>query len=518
MKLPPLAQQVTALERARNEVYFAYFMDQGTGKAYVGLAEAEALFLAKKIDCLIIVAPNGVQRNWISREAPKLLSIPFETLLWQPNATQRWQRAATAFVKGPQQGLKIFAVNVEAFSYKRSRAEIFTLNLLKRLRCLVGVDESSVIKNLDAARTKNVIHLRDTAHYRRIFTGTPVTQSPMNFFSQFKFLREGLLGFNLYTPFKAFYAVWRDRVVPSNKKGAAPGTKAKFKELVRYRNLHILKAKVDAHSFTIRKEDCLDLPPKVYLERRVDMSPQQAKLYKEAKDQFIVELREMGGRMTIAHAFTRAMRLSQITGGFIKSDDEDTAEQIPGPNPKLESVLQYIEEVPSDQKIIIWARFVPELKLIERELGKGNCAMLYGEIKPGERHENVDAFMDPKGPRFFIANQQCGKFGYTLTICNHVLYYSNSYSADARWQSEDRTHRIGSTGAAITYSDIMCAHSCDPRILKILMERKEMADKFKGGGAEFASYILEDEDIIDEIDEIPPQFDQHRAEEEYFHG
>lgn len=498
MKLPPLSHQVTALALSDRRPYFAFFMEQGTGKAYVGLAEAESLFLSGFIDCLIVIAPNGVQRNWLSREAPKLLSAPFETLLWPSSETQRWQRAATAFVGGPRKGLKIFAVNVEAFSYKNSRAEIFTANLIKRLRCLVNIDESSVIKNLDAARTKNVLHLRDRALYRRIMTGTPLTQSPMNFFPQFKFLADGLLGFTLYTPFKAFYAVWRDRVVTNNKKGAPPGSKRAFKEFVRYRNLHILKQKVDAHSFTIRKADCLDLPPKVYLERRVDMSAEQDKLYRAATKQFIVELVQSGWRMTIAHAFTRAMRLSQITGGFIKSDEEDAAAPIPGPNPKLESILQYIEELPADKKVVIWARFTPELRLIADALGRKNCALYWGEVNQNSRHENVDRFMDPSGAaRFFIGNQQCGKFGLTLTVANHVLYYSNSYSADARWQSEDRTHRIGSVGESVTYSDIMCAHSCDPRILKLLMERKELAELFKGDGAGFAKYILDDEDIME---------------------
>lgn len=495
MKLAPLAQQRTALDRARNKPYFAFFMEQGTGKAYVGLAEAEQLFTENKIDLLVVVAPNGVQRNWLSREAPKLLSVPFTTLLWQPAATLTFQRTATAFaVLNPRTHLKIFAVNVEAFSRKKSRAELFTLNLMKRLRTLLILDESSVIKNLSTARTRNVLHLRDAAPYRRIETGTPVTQSPLNFFPQFEFLRPGLLGFTQYVPFKSFYAVWRDRQLPSNKKGAPPGTKVQFKELVRFRNLPHLKAKVDQHSYTVRKADCLDLPPKVYQEFALDMSPEQAALYAAARKQFIVELAQSKERMTIAHAFTRLTRLSQITGGFQKSDSEDEAQPIPGENPKISALQQYIEELPAEKKVVIWARFTPELRAIRDALGAAHCALYWGEIDQQSRHENVDRFQDPTGPaRFFVGNAACGKFGLTLTAASHVLYFSNSFSADARWQSEDRCHRIGQS-ESVTYTDLTCHNTVDTRILKILLARADLAAAFKGDAAALARAMLADDE------------------------
>src|SRR5579859_1389407 len=137
MKHSPLSQQREALRRAAGRAYFAYFMEQGTGKAYVGLAEAEALHSRGEIQAMVVVAPNGVQLNWVTREAPKHLSEPPVSLVWTGNHTKKWLREATAFVRGAPHGehqpLRILAMNIEAFSLKKSRAETFLKNVMRKL-------------------------------------------------------------------------------------------------------------------------------------------------------------------------------------------------------------------------------------------------------------------------------------------------------------------------------------------------------------------------------------------------
>lgn len=467
-------------------------MEQGTGKAYVGLAEAEALHAAGAIDALVVVAPNGVHLNWTRREAPKLLSTPFLALEWTGADTQKWQRTATTFVNTRTPALRILAFNVEAFSQRGSRAERFLVAVLKRLRCLMAIDESSVIKNFSGvARTRNMIRIGRGAAHRAIFTGTPVTQSPLNLYSQFDFLQPGLLGFTQFTPFKAHYAEWRLRVVPSRKKGALPGTKQEFYELVKYRNLTELKARVDAHAYTVTKRECLDLPPKVYEERLVLPTPQQRAIYAAARKEFLVELGR--GRMTIAHVMTRTLRLAQITGGHVRADEDDEALPIPGGNPKLDSLLQLVEELPAGEKLIVWARFLPELRAIADALGRHRCALYWGEVGQEERSENIDAFMTSAECRFFVGNPKSGKYGFTLTAASHVAYFSNDFSAEARWQSEDRAHRIGQT-ESVTYYDLLIPNTIDGKILRVLRERASMADLFKGDAAAIARWLTEEEE------------------------
>lgn len=518
MKEPPLAHQLIALQRAALGPYFAFFMEQGTGKSYVTLAEAESLFLAQRISMLIIIAPNGVHLNWITRQVPKHLSVPYRTLVWDNRDTLKYKRECTEFVNFSRSEvlsegkmivtplhdhLRILAFNVEAFSQKKSSAEIFLYNVMKRHRTFLVVDESSSIKNLTgAARTRHIISIGESLPlFKRILTGTPATQSPFNFYAQAKFLKPGLIcGFTELTPFKSYFGEWVEKYgqnMRAAKLGNPHGTQ-KYKSLVRYRNLHILKSEVDKFSYTVMKKDCLDLPPKLYETRPVLMSEPQRKLYNSALNDFIVWLGEE--RVTIAHAFTRLTRLCQILGGFIKLDDEDTARPIEGANPKIDSVLQYVDEMPAGKKLVVWARYTAELRAISTALGGGkHCALYWGEIDGTERHENIDRFQSAVGPRFFVGNSQCGKFGIELFAASHVLYYSNSFSADARWQSEDRVHRIGQSAESVLYTDLVVPNSLDTKILGLLAAHTRMADLFKGDKAAMAEWLRTQDEALPEM-------------------
>ena len=203
MKLPALSQQTTAIERASGREAFAFFMEQGTGKSYVALAEAETFFRSGLITQLAIIAPNGVQRNWLQREVPKLLTTEHLSLLWSPNHTAKFRALANNYASPINRHLlRIVAFNVEAFSIRKGKAEQFLAKLMALRPTLLVVDESSTIKTPTAQRTKNILRLSKLARVRRILTGTPITQSPLNFYSQFHFLDPAILGFDTFTGFK----------------------------------------------------------------------------------------------------------------------------------------------------------------------------------------------------------------------------------------------------------------------------------------------------------------------------
>jgi SNF2 family DNA or RNA helicase len=246
---------------------------------------------------------------------------------------------------------------------------------------------------------------------------------------------------------------------------------------------------VDKFSFTVMKKDCLDLPPKQFEMRTVLMTEAQEKLYNAAQENFIVWLGDE--RVTIAHAFTRLTRLRQILGGFIKLDDDEDGEctPIPGANPKIESMLQYVEEMPRDKKLVVWSPFTAELNAIADALGRKECAVYWGEVKKNVRHENIDRFQNDPKIRYFVGNPQSGKFGIELFAASHVLYYSNSFSADARWQSEDRVHRIGQVAESVLYTDLTIPNSMDTKIIALLAAHTTMANLFKGDKEAMASWL-----------------------------
>jgi SNF2 family DNA or RNA helicase len=454
---------------------FAHFMEQGTGKTYVALAEAEHLWNADKITALVVIAPNGVHRNWLTEEVPKFLSIPHRTLTWRATDSKAFATELSSFTRHPpsEECLLILAFNVEAFSMKGSKAETFLRVFMRAQPTLLVLDESSTIKNPTAQRTKHLLKLSKEAPFRRILTGTPVTQSPFNLYAQFKFLGDELLGFSNFSAFKAHYGLWRERVL--NQPNGAPAKR--FQELVRYRRLDDLRLRVAPHSFRVTKAEAAPhLPDKTYLRRPVTLTPSQRKLYTLAKRSALDAIECTDGTLTLTHALTRMTRLAQICGGFVQWDEAQAPAPIEGPNPKLMALEALLEDLPEDVKVVIWARYVPELKAIHEMLG-APAVLFTGEVASNDRMDALEHFRKSTAVRYLVANPKIGKWGFTLTEASHVIYFSNDFSAESRWQSEDRVHRIGQS-LPVTIHDIVAADTLDERILSELRDRRDVADLF----------------------------------------
>lgn len=463
MRTVPFSHQRHALARAEAHPAFALLMEQGTGKSKVALDRGQQLAAAGQLDLILIVAPNGVHRNWIDDQVPLHVGLPYCAAVWGSAMRKSQQEQLERTMAFP--GLKIIALNVEAFSLQK--APLFTANLLRRFRTLLLVDESSMIKHISSKRTKTLIKLGRLAAFRMILSGTPVTQGPLDLYSQFQFLGPGHLGFNSFTAFKAHYAEWRQRSLGGRN----------FQELVRYRNLDELKRLAGALSFSVRKDDCLDLPEKQYVLRGIEMAPEQRRIYNSVKTQILTQL--SAGNLTVAHALTRLTRLSQITGGFVQADDGDAVTPLPD-NPKREALKALLEDLPSHEKVIIWARFIPELRMIAAMLP--GAAHWWGEIDDGSRAEGKRRFQEDADCRYFIGNPKSAGYGLTLTAASHVVYYSNDFSLEARLQSEDRAHRIGQH-KTVVYTDLVVNDSLDRRVLAILSSKRDMATVFSTVGS-----------------------------------
>ena len=469
-KTKPYAHQLEALQKSWATDTYALFMEMGTGKSKVLVDNIAMLYDKGAIRAALIVAPKGVYKNWDSIEFPTHMPdhIEHTKVLWDPVITKKKQEELDTLFKDDDK-LKILIMNVEAFSTQKGLkyAQEF-LNIFVG-RALIGIDESTTIKNPTAKRTKNILEIGNLAKYRRILTGSPVTKSPLDLFSQCMFLDPFHLGYDSYYAYRSRYA----HMIEKNFGGRT------VQIVDSYRRLGELSDKLEKFSYRVLKEDCLDLPEKVFTKRIVELSDEQKRLYRQMKELALATLEKEGKIMSSVNVITQMMRLHQITCGHFKADD-GTVKHLK--NNRLDVLMQLLDE--TEGKVIIWANYREDIKNIVKSLkkayGDASTVEYHGGVDPTLRQENIALFQEKNGPtRYFVGNAQTGGYGITLTAANTVIYYSNNYDLEKRLQSEDRAHRIGQTGS-VTYIDLVAEKTIDERIIKSLKSKVNIANEIMG--------------------------------------
>jgi len=469
-KTQPFNHQLQALGCSWDKTNFAYFMEMGTGKSKVLIDNIAMLYDQGQINAAVVIAPKGVYRNWERLEIPNHLPEHITTRIttWvAPSSRNKEDQKNIDKLSETFDGLDIFLMNVEALSSKP--AAEFLARYLNSTNSLLAVDESTTIKTQSAGRTKNIVKVARLAKYRRILTGSPVTKNPMDLYSQCAFLDEDLLGFSSYYAYKARYAIEVKRHTSTHA----------FPHIVGFRNLDELSRKLAFFSFRVLKEDCLDLPAKIYSPRYIELSKEQEKAYNDLATFAITQLE--GETLTVNNTMTMLLRLHQITCGYLPTDNERD-QPIPLKNSRMDELLNVLEEV--EGKVIIWANYRYSIFDIEKNLkkkfGDDSVATYFGDTKDKDRQEIVRKFQDPEDPvRFFVANQQTGGYGLTLTAAHTVVYFSNNYDLEKRIQSEDRAHRIGQKNN-VTYIDIICENTVDENIVASLRNKIDLASQSLG--------------------------------------
>ncbi len=462
-KTKPYAHQLTALEKSWDKTEYGYFMEMGTGKSKVLVDNMAMLYDKGKINGAIIIAPKGVYRNWLSQEIPNHLPshIQPKMVLWTALTSKTKDKEyQTLFETGHD--LHILIINVEALSTKKGLD--FAAKFMRCHKTMLAIDESTTIKNPSAKRTKSILALGKEATYRRILTGSPVTKSPLDLYTQCGFLNSYLLGYDSFYAFRNRYANMIDRNFGGRR----------VQLIGSYKRLDELADKLKGFSYRVLKDDCLDLPDKVYIRREVDLTDEQSKAYSTMKSAALAQLK--GKMATAPHVLTQMMRLHQITCGHLRNDDGTITEI---KNNRLKELINLLEEV--EGKVIIWANYVYDIenivKVISDEFGEDSIVQYYGAIPAEQRQENIKKFQDPDSKaRFFIGNPQTGGYGITLTCANTVVYYSNGYDLEKRLQSEDRAHRIGQT-KSVTYVDFIAPKTVDEKIVKALRKKMNIANE-----------------------------------------
>lgn len=465
-KTKPYAHQAKAWDMSKEKDEFGLFMEMGTGKTKVAIDTIAYLYDSGRINSVLIVAPKGVYMNWVTKEIPTHLPdhVRYVMASWHA-APKKAEQQALDHVMSQSDDLRILVMNVEAFSTERG-TKFASLFMDIGGRVAMVVDESTAIKNPAAARTKNVIKVGMKAKYKRILTGTPVTRSPLDLYSQCQFLNPHLLGFSSYYTFRNRYAIMVD-IKAGNRS---------FKKIVGFKQLEELTKLLQRFSYRVKKADCLDLPDKVYQYRYVELSKEQKQIYKQLSDTAIASLQ--GKAITVDNVLTEILRLHQITCGHFKSDDGTIVDV---PNNRLDELMDVLEE--AGDKVIIWATYVQDIRKITEKLaevyGPESVVTYYGATNTDDRSDAVKRFQDDHGTRFFVGNPSTGGYGLTLTAASTVVYYSNSYNLEYREQSEDRAHRIGQT-KSVNYVDLCTQGTIDEKIIKALRAKKNIAAQVLG--------------------------------------
>ena len=415
---------------------------------------------------MLIVAPKGVYRNWYRSEIPKHMPehISYKMACWNPTPRKAEKMEMDAMFNAVDD-MRILIMNIEAFSTEKGQQ--FAKVFLRVTDAFMAIDESTTIKTPTAKRTKAIVKIGKDARYRRIATGSPVTKSPLDLYSQCDFLGEDCLNYSSYYAFQARYAVLVERKMATHT----------FKQVVGYRHLDELKDKLDRFAFRVTKDECLDLPDKIYLRRDVELTSEQKKAYDQMKLMALSVLDE--GLVSTNNALTQLMRLHQIVCGYVKLDD---GQELDLPNNRLSELMDLLAE--SDGKVIIWANYrknIQDIKLaIQKEYGMTSVATYYGDTAAEDRQDIVDKFSDPKSElRFFVGNPTTGGYGLTLVSSHTVVYFSNSFDLEKRLQSEDRAHRIGQT-EKVTYIDLIATNTVDEHIVKALRNKINIASAVLG--------------------------------------
>lgn len=534
-KLPPFAHQREEFEAHRDDEARALWWEMGVAKTKPTIDTIAWLYLTGEITGALVLAPKGVDYNWVKDEIPAHLpddvAAQTRVLLWESKraGTQKYQRELTAALA--HEGLLILVISYDgimtgtpnkAYKVKNIRKAYKGCHLAKALltsrRCMFVLDESSMIKNPSAKRTKRVLAAGHHAEYRRILDGTPVANSPFDIYPPVKFLDSTIwrtIGCGSFGAFKTRFADWISRLQNparcEHKRfcSGCNGTDVrdhndgqrlcytcnylgppspnddycdcpKYQLLTQYKNLDTLTEVVDRVGTRLLKADVLDLPPKLFEKRYFPLGPEQQKLYDTLKRDFMVLL-DSGDMITAPLVITQLLRLQQVTSGYCPTDDGDTL-LVPD-NPRVPLLMQTLEEcLPT--KVIIWAKFRQDIDQIMAALAEAEIeAVRYdGKTSDADREHARHAFQKGDVP-IFVGNPACAGKGLTLHAAKVVIYYNTSFKLLDRLQSEDRAHRAGMDDQPVTYIDLIAEGTYDEKIVKALRKKKDLADIIMGDRA-----------------------------------
>lgn len=448
IRAAPYAHQLDAYNFAmeiyeRSKQGVAILADMGTGKSLITIAVAGTLYQRGEIERLLIVCPKSIVGVWES-EFEKFADYEYTLTVLEGDSTKK----ADTLRNMGSVGLQVVVVNYESVWRLEQEIQMWKPDM-------IACDESSKIKNPQAKQAKALHKLGQQAEYKVILTGTPITNSPLDFFSQYKFLDDGIFGLSFYR-FRARYAIL-----------GGYGNH----QIVGYKNMAELVEKAHSIAYRIKIEDAVELPDKIDEVRYIELEKNAKRIYDSIDRESHAEL--MQGEVTTRNILTRLLRLSQCTGGFIRDDADSIVQEVS--RAKLEALEDILDECEEQgKKTVVFARFVPEIEAIEKMLKKRKTgySIIHGKVK--DRSEQVEQFQKDDNVKVFIGQLQTTGMGLTLTAANVAVFYSLDFSYANYEQSRARIHRIGQTKKCV-YIHLVAKNTVDEKVMQALKNKGDVA-------------------------------------------
>lgn len=412
--------------------------EQGLGKTLVAIEAFRRVRHEGGATRLLVICPNSLKRNWvaeITRFAPEL---------------------DTEVVEGdPRQRRKQFAetgATVVIVSYETARSEVTSiLALLSRAPTALVMDESHSAKTWRSLTSTAARHIAPRCAYRWLLSGTPVTNSPADIYTQIEIIAPGERKLGNMDSFVA--------LAETNPSSA--------------------REYIEPYVLRRTKEECLDLPDKTFIDVRVELPAWQRKLYDDMRHEMVCAIQTMTGEEYRAFASTALARLTRLTQiasnpALLLPEVQDT----PAKFEALDDLISDIMAVPS-RKVIIWSNYVATIEALLQRYADYGAVALYGDIPTANRQGIAARFQNDMDVRVLIANPAAAGTGFTLTAANFTIYETLSWRYDFYAQSQDRNHRIGQA-LPVTYMRMIATDTIEEAIANALERKSSMAGSLLG--------------------------------------
>ena len=433
---------------------FGLLFEMGCGKTLTAIAIMGALYCQHKITRVLVVAPSSVCSVW-PHDLAAFAAFPYEVRVLLGEKKQRLE-VLHSLTDYPNTANRLL---VAVINYEATHREGIFEALDGYAADLIVCDESQRIKNPRAAQSRAVQMLGDRAAWRLILSGTPVQNSAIDLYSQYRFLDPGVFGANFYA--------FRNRYCQMGGYGGH--------EVVGYQHMDELTRKEHSIALRVTKAECLDLPGQTFVRRYVQLEPSARRLYAQIARASCAEL-ENGEHVTASIVLTKLLRLMQLTGGFVQPDGSDRAQQ--AGSAKLDALADILEDYVQEagQKLVVFARFRPEIAAICQLLEQRGIryGRIDGEVPMDQRGAIVETFQQDPGVKVFVAQIQTAGLGITLHAASAAVFYSLDFNYANYAQALARIHRIGQA-QPVTYIHLLAEHTVDDQVLDALERKEDLA-------------------------------------------
>jgi SNF2 family DNA or RNA helicase len=489
-RLIPFQHQIEAIQALVDNPIFANWSEMGTGKTKIVIDAAQILYERGIIDRVLVVAPASVRSVWFDQNFGEIAKHTWEGL---PVCVLELHTTPRVWGETDKTKNRLLWL-ISNYEYVRSKNRFPEVLPLCTKKTLLVLDESSAIKSYKAKQTIACLKLRRACGRIVELNGTPVANNPGDLYSQANVLSPDILGVSNWFHFRARYGImggWMS------------------KQIVGWRDIDDLQRRLAPYVIRRLKKDCLDLPEKLdSVVMTVPLSESTWRIYKSMRDDLVAWL-STSDASSAAQTIVKIIRLAQITSGFLGGiethelgdfDADDLQYLGPPSNPvaspvqevgreKLDLFLSWLNdqlEIDPNLKILVWARFRPEVQRLFNELGTKYPLIHRGLIWGGQRRDErdealrlLDPNMTPSGPVVVIGTPASGSMGLNLTAAHTVIYLSNDFSLKTRLQSEDRVHRPGQI-SPVSYYDVIATgpagqKTIDHTVIKSLRSKLDLA-------------------------------------------